>query len=242
VSTKNNHELKNATCFFIRVNSQRYLITNNHVAGLEYFVDEYKRLHKDTLPSNDSIPDNLKVRMYDSIVGSFHFMNVPLFDVNNKPLYRKFYDNNNQASLLDVIAIPIDSVTFANFPVVLSSSQINTKLLLYPACELFVVGFPYDWGNKNLYPIWKKGTIASEPNFMDIGQSRFFIDATTRSGMSGSPVFFRGGNYMEKPSSNVTGGLKTFLVGIYSAQIYNSELGLVTRMDKIFKDLALISK
>jgi hypothetical protein len=55
--------------------------------------------------------------------------------------------------------------------------------------DLFIVGFPFGLALGNLLPIWKRGTVASEPLFRPDGLSMFYIDSFRNPGMSGSPVF-----------------------------------------------------
>ena len=55
--------------------------------------------------------------------------------------------------------------------------------------EVFVLGFPRGLRTQSNFPIWKRGTIATEPAIpRDDGAPLILIDAATRKGMSGSPV------------------------------------------------------
>jgi hypothetical protein len=66
---------------------------------------------------------------------------------------------------------------------------------IYPpiGTEVFVLGYPHGAASTGVFPIWKRASIASEPQ-SDIllgGTSynnMFYIDGLTKSGMSGSPV------------------------------------------------------
>ena len=72
-----------------------------------------------------------------------------------------------------------------------------------------------------VFPIWKKASIASEPN-IDIQQMPyFFIDTATRSGMSGSPVvIYRKRSFtIEEESTGKFSGHITKLIGVYSGRI-----------------------
>lgn len=227
--------------FFARFNSKLYFITNNHCVGGEYYLQQFLR-DSGYMPPEKNIPNFLRIRMYNESLNRTFSINLPLKNGYGKNSYVKFWDNDSDSSsILDVVAIPIlglDSL-MASYPFFLRNEDLDTRLPLYPAGELSVVGFPFDWGFRNLYPIWKRATIASDPNFNAIGNSKFFIDATTRGGMSGSPVFFRGTSYNPGGTNIImTSQPITILVGIYSAQIYNSELGLVTRLEKIFEKLS----
>lgn len=55
--------------------------------------------------------------------------------------------------------------------------------------ELSIVGYPWGQSPISTFPIWKTGHIASEPDLIVNNLHRFYIDAFTHPGMSGSPVF-----------------------------------------------------
>lgn len=192
------------------------------------------RLYNHALPT-DSIPDTLRVRNYDNQLNHFNYLLLPI-SKNAKPNYIKFYLNeNDNNSLLDVIAFKIDSSDYnkIQYNTILDSSSMKAPLYLTPGDELFVVGFPRDYGYTNVYPIWKRGTIASEPKF-----ETFLIDATTRGGMSGSPVYFKNNSYFESPGGYNTGSYTLVkLIGIYSAQSYETELGNIIDLEPILNKL-----
>lgn len=230
------------TGFFLQVKKTVYLITNNHVIGGKYHTDEFLRIHKND-SIKDTLPDVLRIRLYDKQIGTFKFETLGLEDAKGNLLYIKIYENeNNLNSLLDVIAIPIEGLNDIKTRLPVNgydSTQIG-KIPLYNSQQLFVIGYPQN--TDNFYPIWKSGTIASEPNFISIRNSKFYIDATTRKGMSGSPVVFRD-NKISNPKGGTAflSGLTTMLIGIYSAQNFDSELGVVTRIETIYNNLYKVS-
>lgn len=231
------------TGFFLKVKNTIYLITNNHVVGGEYHTDEFKRDHKND-SMRDIIPDILRIRLYDKKLGSFKFETIGLEDSKGNLLYKKIYgDEKNSNSLLDAIAIPITGLNEIIDRLQINGYDSSTigKIPLYDSQQLFVIGYPQN--TDNFYPIWKSGTIASEPNFTAIGFSTFYIDATTRKGMSGSPVVFRD-NKISDPKGGIRflSNIVTILIGIYSAQNFDSELGVVTRIEPIYNYLYRISK
>src|SRR5271166_3805241 len=58
--------------------------------------------------------------------------------------------------------------------------------------QVFILGYPLGFQHFIETPIWKSGVIASEPNLeTPESRNRVVIDATTRQGMSGSPVIMR---------------------------------------------------
>ena len=55
--------------------------------------------------------------------------------------------------------------------------------------EVFILGYPMGLANQGVLPVWKRGSLASEPLFHIQGNIPvIYVDALTRHGMSGSPV------------------------------------------------------
>ena len=237
LASKGSKQLWQASGFFVSVKSQKYFITNNHVVGGDFFVDQYKRNNK-ALPSSDTIPDSIHVRVYDSTIGSFHWINLSLIK-EGKSSWIPFWENEiEKNNLLDVVAFKLSDFNITNIGICLSLQEdFDTRptLLLVPGMELNVVGFPLDLGFNYLFPVWKKAGIANGIN--DFQNSFFIIDATTRQGMSGSPVFYRDNSYKTTDNRFMMGRLFTFLVGIYNSQDIDKELGGVIGITKIFKKL-----
>lgn len=78
----------------------------------------------------------------------------------------------------DFEAVPVDAVHY-----------------LYPGVgrQVFIIGYPAGIDNDGIFPIWKGGTVATEPYIeRAIGgvetKDVFLVDGLTRSGMSGAPV------------------------------------------------------
>lgn len=157
--------------------NKRFLITNYHVLTCRN-PKEPARL----LPNYPDSPDEI------------------LFYIPSKPSYEpkpgslkinaetKWIEHRRRSDGVDIVALPI------NFPedaAVLTQNQLPLveDIDLEVGSNLFVIGFPWGFSAGDYYPIWKKGTIASEPVFEPNGLSMFYIDAYTYPGMSGSPVF-----------------------------------------------------
>ena len=234
----------NSTGFIFFTGKKYYFITNDHSVGGIKFVEDYRSRYK-RFPSSDSMPTHGRIQFldfkYNSRGSNFQF---ELFDKNKKPIWISFFENEeNKLTRLDVAAFELKGFDREkNFTYVLSDSDFVESLSLSVSDELFVVGYPA--GVPTYFPIWKRGTIASEPNLLEYGHSWFYIDASTRKGMSGSPVYFRSNYVTISSGSSVKSTLlptqKTYLVGIYFAQDYESEVGVVIRFDKILAKLKLL--
>jgi hypothetical protein len=200
VGYRNSKPLLNATGFFLKIGYKTYLITNNHVVGGEFAQNEYKKNHPGKSAPIDSLPDRLSVRVYGTNLNAPFFITIPL--KNKDTTYIKFWANETKkAGLMDIVAVPITdaNVIQLNGTKVLLETDINYDLILNPATDLYIVGFPGDYASNNIYPLWKRGTVASEPNLMSLNIFDFYVDATTRKGMSGSPVFLGAGLSIAAP-------------------------------------------
>ena len=110
--------------------------------------------------------------------------------------------------------------------------------------DCFIVGYPEGLGGSEGTPIWKRGSIASEPELKLNGQDCFLVDSATRSGMSGSPVFaklmgdFGPEGVPHSPNENLKlFGFWTKFLGVYSGRNgvddYGFQLGRVWKGDLI---------
>ena len=93
--------------------------------------------------------------------------------------------------------------------------------------RVFVLGYPQGTTSTGVFPIWKGATIASEPfaavAFEDVNYDNvFYIDATTKSGMSGSPVVALGSDnsqYFTEDGISIKGKTgEDLLLGVYAGR------------------------
>lgn len=234
-----NRYIGNATGFFMELNSKLFFITNNHVVSGEYARSEYYQIHKHQIPT-DSIANNLKIRVYGDNVNAFKFITLPLLVGTDSTYIKMWEDEIAKKNLMDIVAIPVPTAIRNQMEktLILTENNLNSTLRLAPSVELFIVGFPLNYASMSVYPLWKKGTIATEPLVQSVDNSSYFVDALTMGGMSGSPVYFRGsmGTNIDG-GTDVYAGIATFLLGIYSAQNYQIGLGRVWRLDKVVTKL-----
>lgn len=94
----------------------------------------------------------------------------------------------------------------------------------YPmvASDVFILGFPKGIRLQGTVPIWKRGSVATEPLLYALDNAPvFLVDAVTRSGMSGSPVIFLGDKVTNR-SGEVTsirnGKQSAWLMGVYAGR------------------------
>lgn len=113
---------------------------------------------------------------------------------------------------------------------------------LAPGHDVFVVGYPDALSTGPLFPLWIRGTIASEPHFGHTVDGRILplmlVDARTRKGQSGSAVIrtMPVGLFVQRVDGNpaVIQSAQSQIIGVYSGRTSDeSDLGYVWRMDEV---------
>lgn len=90
--------------------------------------------------------------------------------------------------------------------------------------DVYIVGYPFNRDTGKNLPIWKRGSIASEPQVDAEGLPMMYVDTASRPGMSGSPVFAKRIGIHAPPGEDVThpdtiiGEIRMF-AGIYSGRL-----------------------
>ncbi len=234
----NEQKLSNATCFFTKYNDKLYLITNWHVVtGKD--ADTLKLL--DTTYA--SIPNKLKIYLPEEINGSIYFndkiMEVDLYDSNDNPVWYELKKNNK---IIDVVAIPIDFEIDGFYKTIEDAEEsYNERAQFEIASEIYIIGYPFGKIG-GVLPIWKKASVASEPEIDIDDLPYFFADTASRQGMSGSPVIYyepRAVTIMSEKENKISRHWTKF-IGIYSGRIgaknnkdNDAQLGRIWRCDVI---------
>jgi len=225
-----------ATGFFYQVADAVQLITNWHV------VTGVDPTTMQPVDAKEPLPSALRI-LYKA-----HFSeggakgidtrthDIPLCD-GDQALWSEHSTRQN----VDVVAIKLDVTQLENF----ANQSINTiqqenRLAPYPGMDCYVLGYPEGMIGPGRTPIWKRGSIATEPLYNFRSMRGFLIDTATRNGMSGSPVIARhdgifnpGGPGGLSPDA-VIGSVNKF-IGIYSGRLGDDpmevQLGMVWRAD-----------
>ncbi len=227
--------LSSATGFTIERNGSYYLVTNWHVVtGINPDTNE-------CLLSNLSVPDELRVWIHVDPLGNWSQVSVPLLDSSSNELY--LVNADGQAT--DVVIVPLPSLPSQAkvYPFNLGLSK--TDMIPEVAMPVSIIGFPLSMSAAGKFPIWKTGHLASEYDLSYNGKPVCLIDATTRGGMSGSPVVLKmnGGYKIKNGNLMLAGGISTRFLGIYSGRIHSDiEVGQVWKpcvIEQIFTNNGL---
>ncbi|WP_373414613.1 serine protease [Ensifer aridi] len=221
----NDTPLSTGTCFFWRHERHIYLITNWHnFSGRDNLTGEH-------LSQTLAEPNNIECSVVlPAAVGvDFGKFRAKIVDEENNPLWieHPIFGRN-----VDVVALPLpDSMN----KVVCVNDKARDTVRLGVGVDVFILGYPLGIGVEN-FPLWKRGTIASEPE-MDIdGKPLLYVDTATTKGMSGSPVIVRTNSGSMDDGSVVMASTRvmTRFVGIYSGRIAPRS-GLDAQIGRVWK-------
>lgn len=224
------------TAFLYRHKEKTYLVTNWHnVTGREPVSHKPKH-------SLCAIPDSLVIavpfhgKMEDgrnAVRWDHHRM--PLYDDADRQL-PVWFEHPVHGDKVDVVTIPIEDADKIATKLANDAAVAGDKIAIFPGFDVFVLGYPRGMSGGGRFPIWKRGSIATEPDFDLDGLPKLLIDTATREGMSGAPVFiFANGTWFrdDKPGDldgMVFGVGKQFL-GVYSGRLgddaFQAQLGVV---------------
>lgn len=214
------------TGFIVVYNDTNYLITNWHVVtGRDPNTGELMS----TTAAGD--PDTIGIWHHDAKrLGSWHQIIEPLIDpINGNKLWKE-HPLGRQVDVIALALKPNDDIRVYE----LDTSLAKADLVLAPAEPVSIVGFPYGIAVTGKFPIWKTGHIASDMDLDYEDKPVFLVDATTRPGMSGSPVFARRlGMHRSSTGWNIGRDIVRFL-GVYSGRIREqADVGMVWKPNVI---------
>lgn len=235
-STGNDLKIGNGTGFFTEYQGLIRLITCWHVVtGLHHetrnWLDKTTTCHPDKLkfyfpgriPDTDRLTfSHNEINLYSKIDGE----RVPSWNVH--PVVGSFYD---------IAVFTFTDPIFNKHAVPFKLSKDGAHEILEAMDSVFVLGHPIDNPTQRCMPIYKKGSIASAPTLPYKWHPKFLIDATTRSGMSGSPVMLDPLRKAFMVNGHNLSGIN--VVGMYSGRAdaiergHSTELGYVWRIDDI---------
>ena len=131
----------------------------------------------------------------------------------------------------DIAALPIRPVAEPDWYAINQQPMLDLSLTI--GQDVFILGYPFGIGPGG-YPIWKRASIASEPQVLTQDQPYILVDTASRPGMSGSPVIRRSWDNHSLSSGGLltAPGAATKFIGIYSGRLSttdkaDAQLGLV---------------
>lgn len=166
---------------------QSFLVTNWHnFTGRDFFTKKCLDVN------NLSVPNKVKIFFRTGTVGNFATQIFPLFDDNDKPLWLELAAPHEACDIAALhISIPDEAQkNFLNAPLVDGETNAD-DMRIDIGSDVYLLGYPFKLDVQNM-PVWKRGSIATEPGLVMVSQEKYFlVDTASRPGMSGSPVIAR---------------------------------------------------
>lgn len=137
---------------------------------------------------------------------------------------------------VDVCAIGLPISEDANHKLkCLNEIDFTEKFKAEPATDAFIIGYPEGFSGQSNTPIFKRATVASEPDLDFLGQPIVLVDCMGNRGLSGAPVIIRGSGILvdEEISDNTLLGSWQNFLGVYSGRV--SENGIGAQLGRVWK-------
>lgn len=218
------NDLSTATGFVVEVDAKKILISSWHVfAGRDPDTGQ-------PLSPTAGIPDEVRIVHHGPSLGSWHITSEPLLQ-GDQALWLAHPDGQR----MDLAGLELRNLPEAVAIYSFDTNLADVDLVAQPAMPVSIIGFPFGISVAGAWPIWKTGHIATDPDLDYDDRPAFLIDATTRGGMSGSPVVVRlSGGFQTSAGYTLAGGLTTKFLGVYSGRIHDSaEIGRVWRPEVV---------
>lgn len=215
--------LGQGTGFIWKKGDHHYLVTNWHVVAMRDFFRPGKNLHEMA-----ARPDILRASFCVTPLAR-QAWDIRIRDEDDRPLWLV-----HPGRRVDVAVIPIplrpEEVIVRLRPI---NTLANARLRVEVGMDVFVLGYPFGIEPPSL-PVWKRGSIASEPQLART-TDYILVDTASRPGMSGAPVIQRSwSNHTVEPGRISTADDRTVnrFIGVYSGRLptdhpHEAQIGLV---------------
>jgi hypothetical protein len=213
----NNQLLGTATGFFWTVGGKHYLITNWHVVTCRIFPT------RQYIKSHAGRPNMLRVRFnFGAQIFEKQQCDIKVRDDDDQPLWLVHPGRNLDIAVIPLLLTPDQLRVINLYPI---NELTSADLAIYIGMDVFVLGYPFGAGPP-AYPIWKRGSIASEPDLVRLTTDYLLVDTASRPGMSGAPVILRswGGHIMADGSNRpLASTISTRFIGVYSGRLHTQK-------------------
>lgn len=224
-AVRNQEEVAHATGFVVRHADTNFLFTNWHVVTGK---------NAETGAQQVSEPDHLTVWHHvGTQLSSWETATYPLHD----ELWDPIWVEHPSGRLVDVVALPINPPPNVRiYPASLDGAGVD--LAVWPGSTVFIIGFQGRMASVGKLPVWKTGHVASDLDVDYDSRPMFLIDATTKSGMSGAPVFARQSPVFLTHDGTTHAGTRTRFMRIYSGHFHEQDIGRVWKPKAIAELIA----
>lgn len=181
-----------ATGFIYKHSNQYYLVTNWHnVTGFN--TETGKRIDEQSLASPTKLvvylAHSYKIKTGEIAVDRKQ-ITLSLYCKDQKP---KWLIHPQYSQKVDVVALKLEDNVIPESIKCINDDNIeyDDNIPIEVSDDVFIIGYPYNYQSGKKIPIWKRGTVASEPDINYDDLPLMLIDTSGGLGMSGSPVIFK---------------------------------------------------
>jgi len=140
---------------------------------------------------------------------------------------------------VDLVALPLDYESLKTKVTLLPVNELASgEIAVMIGMDVFILGYPF--GSKPPgFPVWKRGSIASEPDLVRLSTGYYLVDTTSRPGMSGSPVILRSwsNHILESNMWTISNDHLPIdrIIGVYSGRLQptDAQIGIVWHVEYI---------
>ncbi|TNE41971.1 MAG: serine protease [Sphingomonadales bacterium] len=240
---RDDYLIATGTAFFVRKNKNLFLITARHnLTGRHWETGRCLSERTAALPNRMRI--NAPI-VEQKVPGRFGYKEYTLpLNLDTDPPIAIWLEAGPKEKPWDIAAVPVhpdwESAFIerwktqycleGDFAIATMSECGTWEVLVQQQHQVgssaFVLGFPFGkTGGVENQPIWRSGSVATEPSVDWEGIPAFLVDVSGRQGMSGSPVIIR------------TDSQHFILGGVYTGRLldkgHNSELGYVWKLSAV---------
>ena len=220
------HLSRGTAFFWEEEKGQTFLVTNWHnFSGKDPFTGNH-------LSANAAEPNRITFDVFEGgDLNKRRLGSTDLFE-NDIPTW---LEHPTHKSRVDVVCKKIDLSGHSVFPI---NTLPNDQIVSTIGHDVFILGYPMGIDTLR-FPVWKRGSVASEPDIDVDNLPMFYVDTATARGMSGSPVIRRDtSGEMEDGTFALGAGMMSRFVGVYSGRItpkdkHEAHLGIVWKSSVI---------
>lgn len=233
-TAKDGRRILQGTGFIIKPDSTYYLITNWHMVTNKKTWD-----HTWVDTSNKIEPNEIYINHRSS--RGINFIEPVLEKLIQDNGIKNYEEFKIKDQIIDVVAIPLKNVSSKKlefYPLDYKNTYDGTGII--PTELITVIGYPDGVRSSLIFPIWKSGTVASEPIFDQGGLPIILVDLLGIGGMSGSPVYYVREDSDPKHGNFISGAKFFYFLGVFSHGNPNIQLGVLwksTYLQKLFDSL-----
>lgn len=233
ILTASEKSIGKATGFFYsRSSTELFLVTNWHVVT-------GRDLEKPTISKNGEVPTIIRIFLHKrtdksaDVIETSKLIEIEFYINDEDGNSPEWFEHPTLKNTVDVVVFKIDGdlkeriQNECMIQTIMNDTGMDNRYHAEVMDHIYIIGYPWDLtGGNKVMPLYKNGSIASEPDIDYYGRPRMLGDSRTTKGMSGSPVVVVHNGYWRpnrESSDKAIFGKVTNFLGIYSGRLLSRE-------------------